>query len=38
MSVGANATVLGKEKANVSKEIFKQTKDVTVPPIKACEV
>ena len=38
ISVGANATVLGKEKGNVSKEIFKQTKEVTVPPLKACEV
>jgi hypothetical protein len=38
ISVGANATVLGKEKANVSKEIFKQTKEITVPPLKACEV
>jgi hypothetical protein len=38
ISVGANSTVLGKEKANVSKEIFKQTKEITVPPLKACEV
>jgi hypothetical protein len=37
-SVGANATLLGKKKASISKEIFKKTKDVTVPPLKACEV
>lgn len=38
MSVGANATVLGQEKANVNKVIYTTTKDVTVPPLKACEV
>lgn len=38
MSVGANATVLGQEKANVNKVIYTTTKEVTVPPLKACEV
>jgi len=38
MSVGANATVLGQEKANVNKVIYTTTKDVTVPPLKACQV
>jgi len=37
ISVGANATVLGSEQGNVSKDIFRQEKKVMVPPIKACE-
>ena len=35
--VGANATVLGETKGNVSKDIFRQEKKVVVPPTKACE-
>jgi hypothetical protein len=38
ITVGANATVLGKSKAKVSKDIFKKTREITVPPIKACEL
>ncbi len=37
ISVGANATILGKEKGKVSKDIFRQEKYITVPPLKACE-
>jgi hypothetical protein len=37
ISVGANATVLGKEKGKLSKDIFRQEKYITVPPLKACE-
>lgn len=37
ISVGANATILGKEKGKVSKEVFHQEKYITVPPLKACE-
>ena len=37
-SVGANASVLGKSKGKVSKEIFKKEREITVPPIKACEL
>jgi len=38
ISVGANATVLGKEKGKVSKEIFHQEKTIVVPPTKSCDV
>lgn len=37
ISVGANATILGKEKGKVAKDIFHQEKYITVPPLKACE-
>jgi hypothetical protein len=37
ISVGANATILGKEKGKISKDIFRQEKYITVPPLKACE-
>jgi hypothetical protein len=38
ISVGANATVLGKEKGKVSKEIFHQEKTIVMPPTKSCDV
>ena len=38
VSVGANASLLGKSKVKVSKEIFKKSRDITVPPVKACEL
>jgi hypothetical protein len=38
ISVGANATVLGKEKGKVSKDIFHQEKTIVVPPTKSCDV
>ena len=37
ITVGANATVLGEKKGDVSKDIFRQEKKVVVPPTKACE-
>jgi hypothetical protein len=38
ISVGANATVLGKEKGKVQKDIFHQEKTIVVPPTKSCDV
>ena len=38
IAVGANATVLGKKLNSLSKDIFRQEKYVTIPPLKACEV
>jgi hypothetical protein len=38
ISVGANATILGKEKGKVSKDIFHQEKTIVVPPTKSCDV
>jgi len=38
IAVGANATVLGSKVGNLSKDIFHQEKNVTIPPLKACEV
>lgn len=38
ITVGANATILGKEKGKISKDIFRQEKTITVPPLKACEI
>ncbi len=37
-SVGVNAYALGKQLVDTSKEIFKQDKTITVPPLKACEL
>jgi hypothetical protein len=38
ISVGANATILGKEKGKVQKDIFHQEKTIVVPPTKSCDV
>jgi hypothetical protein len=37
-TVGVNAYALGKQLVDTSKEIFKQDKTITVPPLKACEL
>ena len=38
IQVGANATILGKEKGKVSKDIFHQEKTIVIPPTKSCDV
>lgn len=38
ISVGANATILGKDKGQVSKDVFRQEKKIVVPPTKSCDV
>lgn len=38
ITVGASATIMGKEKGKVSKDIFHQEKTIVVPPIKTCDV
>ena len=38
ISVGANATLLGKDKGKVSKDVFRQEKKIVVPPTKSCDV
>lgn len=38
ISVGANATILGKEKGKVQKDIFYQEKTMVVPPTQSCDV
>ena len=38
IQVGANATLLGKEKGKVSKDIFHQEKTIVIPPTKSCDV
>jgi hypothetical protein len=38
LQVGANATILGKEKGKVSKDIFHQEKTIVIPPTKSCDV
>ena len=38
IQVGANATILGKEKGKVSKDIFHQEKIIVIPPTKSCDV
>jgi len=38
ISVGANATILGKDKGKVQKDIFHQEKTIVVPPTKSCDV
>lgn len=38
IQVGANATILGKDKGKVSKEIFHQEKTIVIPPTKSCDV
>ncbi len=38
IQVGANATILGKDKGKVSKDIFHQEKTIVIPPTKSCDV
>ena len=38
IQVGANATILGKDKGKVSKDIFHQEKIIVIPPTKSCDV
>ena len=38
ISVGANATLLGKDKGKVTKDVFRQEKKIVVPPTKSCDV
>lgn len=38
IQVGANATLLGKDKGKVSKDIFHQEKTIVIPPTKSCDV